>query len=57
MKLSVLVVTRQACKGIYVEGETISECFQRIPIAAAEQGVALLNDGVSVDYKVSVVEA
>lgn len=55
MTLSVFVSTPQASGEFKVEAPTISEAFALIPEKAAEFGYALLNDGSSVEYIVSVV--
>lgn len=52
--LSVYVNTGVADGIIVVSGENITDAFKKIPIAAANKGLSLLNDGGMVTYKVMV---
>lgn len=54
MKLAVVVATPLAYRRIEVEGETLPEAFSKIPQEAANQGLALTNDGTYVRYVVRV---
>lgn len=56
MKLHVFVSTTQASGNFDVEAPTIPEAFALIPVAAAEWGYALLNDGSPVEYVITCAE-
>ena len=55
MNITVTVDTGIATGTLVLSGKGLSECFEQIPIAAGEKGLALTNDGNIVCYKVRVI--
>ena len=55
MTIEVTVNTRFAHNNFRVTAPTIPEAFTKIPIEAANKGVALVNDGNIVTYNVRVL--
>lgn len=57
MKLMVRIWTMESYGILTVEAPTIPDAFMKIPLEAANKGLALMNDGSANAYEVKVIEA